>query len=86
MTPAERLAKRRKKTPHRAGVVKAVLKCRLRECREPLGLTLRDVADETGASMANLSRLERGGQVELSTAFKLAAFFGKTVQEIWEPL
>lgn len=85
MTPAERLAA--KKPRHRAPRNKVVRRltwvCELRAKREELRLTLRDVADALKMSPACLHQIEHGGDPMLTTARKLAAFFGTTTDELW---
>lgn len=78
VTPAEKLAKQKRaeaKTPD--------VRCELRAVRLALGLTLDDVSEAAGVSKGNLCRLEYGGDVQLTTARKLAEFFGKTIDELW---
>ncbi|MBK8270205.1 MAG: helix-turn-helix transcriptional regulator [Planctomycetes bacterium] len=57
--------------------------CRVRELRNELNLSLREVALILHMSAANIHRIERGSDVPLSTARRIAAAFGKTVDEIW---
>lgn len=89
MTPAEKVAasKRRQRPKTKARVVrKAVLTTKVRDVRESLRLSLRDVADAVGLSTTALWQLERGLDCMLTTAIKLAAFYGKTINELWTPV
>lgn len=61
----------------------AVWKCRLTEIRESLRLSLRDVASAVGLSVTALWQVEKGTDPMLTTAVKLAEFFGKAVEELW---
>ncbi len=93
MTPAERLAKKLKTAlnavPHgRKGDVRRPPKyrCKILELRNALGLTQRDVAEGCGTFGPSINEAEHGRELTLSLALKIAAFFGKSVEEIWEPL
>lgn len=83
MTPAERIAATKK--PHKAKPLPAcpVLVCTIRSVRQSLRLSLRDVAKATNLAIANIHRVERGGDVQLTTARALAKFYGKTLEELW---
>ena len=86
MTPAEKLAARkpwRRQPRNGVAVRRTVWRCRLREVRESLRISLRDVAKECGFSVSALWQVEMGGDPMLTTARKLAAFFGKSVEELW---
>ena len=84
-TPAEkasaRKAKKRKglRTTRKFGV----LECQLSELRGALGLSMRDVAAGTGLSDACICDAEHGSEICLTTARRIAAFFGTTVDTIW---
>lgn len=84
MTPAEKFSKKYGKTKmaHPSGR-KVVWHCRILEMRRELGLTLREIEGETGVSSAVLSTIEHGTDPQLSTASRIAAFFGKPIHEIW---
>lgn len=62
---------------------KLVWKCRLHEMRDKLNLTLRDIEAQTGVSSANLSTIEYGTDLQLTTAVAIAEFFGVSVAEMW---
>lgn len=89
MTPAERVAKRKKPSPRAPWGTKEFVgkwQCGLRACRQSLGLTLADVSAAVGLSIAGLQRIEVGIDPILSNARKLADFYGKSVEELWTEL
>jgi DNA-binding XRE family transcriptional regulator len=89
MTPAEKLASKRRPRKSRGNVNpvrKRVWNCSLRAVRQSLSLAIHEVAKATGMSVAGLSEIERGTDPMLSSATKLAAFYGKTVDELWRPM
>jgi transcriptional regulator with XRE-family HTH domain len=56
---------------------------RLRGCRASRGLTLAEVADQTGISVSTLSRLESGGRrATLELLLPLARAYGVTLDEL----
>lgn len=60
---------------------------RLRTLRSERGLTLRQISSGTGLSVSTLHAVEKQQrEVTLTTAFKLAHFYGMPVAEIWRPL
>lgn len=82
MTPAEKLSS--KKPPRiLKGSNTGVFLCRIRALREPLRLTIKDVATATGISSSGIHEIENGRDPQLSTALKLAEFFGRDISEIW---
>jgi DNA-binding XRE family transcriptional regulator len=86
VTPAEQLAaaKPRKRQPRNVVAVrKRVWGCRVRGYRERLNLSLRDVARAVGLSVTALHQIEHGTDPQLTTARRLAVFFGCTEQELW---
>lgn len=90
MTPAELLAASHpwKRSPRNTNAPprtkrKPVWVCTLRERREALRLSLRNVAAALGMSLAGLHRVEKGDDVMLTTAKKLAVFYGVGVEELW---
>lgn len=84
MTPAEQAAKKKGKKPFRtAKGVDAKLNCRLREFRDALGLSQREVATGADISYAVICRAEHGMEVWVGTALRIAKFFGKSIEEIW---
>lgn len=56
----------------------------LKQLRTDLGLTGLEVAKEMGMSDGGYSRIELGYGVSLGLAMKIAEFFGKSVDEIWQ--
>jgi DNA-binding XRE family transcriptional regulator len=82
MTPAERLAANKAKTklPKDRNVVHD---CRLAEMRLELGLSLKAVGEAIGMTQAGLWNIEHGTDPMLTTARKIAKFYGKTIDEIW---
>ena len=86
MTPAEKLAaQKQRKRPPRNTVKRPnpVWVCRVREVRESFHLSLRDVADAIGMSNPGLFAIEHGSDPMLTTAYKLAEFFGMSIPELW---
>ncbi len=88
MTPAEKAAAAKKPAKCKPLLGKRSVRaypwaCTLREARQALRLSLRDVAGGCDLSIAGLSEIERGTDPQLSTARRLATFFGKTVEELW---
>jgi len=86
MTPAEKLAskKPRQRAPRNLMPYKRVVWiCNVREIRDHLNLSLTDVAIAVGLSVTCLSQVERGGDLVLTTARRLAEFFGRTTDELW---
>lgn len=88
MTPAEKLAAAKpRKRPRRNVSEKwenVPLKCTLRIIREKLNLSLRDVADAVGLSVSGMHAIEHGRDVQMTTALRLAEFYGVDVNEIWK--
>lgn len=78
MTPAEKLARRK---PRRDS---GPLVCQIRSLRNDLGLSTQDVAGAAKVSAANLNRIERGGDVGMLIALRLARLFGKSIEVIWK--
>jgi transcriptional regulator with XRE-family HTH domain len=62
---------------------KIVLRSSLRELREKLGLTLREVSN-CGVDIASIQRAEQGFEITLTHALILAAFYEMPVQDIWQ--
>jgi DNA-binding XRE family transcriptional regulator len=85
MTPAERLAKKRTKSKLPKGR-QPVHDCKLAELRLELGLSLKAVGEAIGMTQAGLWNIEHGTDPMLTTARKLAKFYGKTIDDIWKPL
>jgi len=88
MTPAETLSKtkQRSRPPrNKAKERSSPVVCHCREKRNGLNLSLRDVSEATGISVAGLHAIEHGGNVEMTTAFKLCEFYGCSLMELWSP-
>lgn len=87
MTPAETLAatlNRTNGTATKRGRVKFRFPvCRLREMREALHLNVASVAKAIGVTPQAVYCIEGGQNLSLHTARKLAAFYGKAIEEIW---
>lgn len=56
---------------------------RLLLLREHQRLTIREMAGIVGMAPSTYFRIENGAECMLSTAIKLAKFFGVTVNDIW---
>jgi len=59
------------------------MKCHLRHIRKASKLSLRELSAKTGIPHSTLARLERGAEVQLSTARKIARFFKKWIADVW---
>jgi DNA-binding XRE family transcriptional regulator len=57
--------------------------CKLRQLRLSLGLTLKDVSEAAGLATSVVCKIELGNETTLSSAFKLARFYGKIIEELW---
>lgn len=81
MTPAARLAEyvgKDRRGKHA---------CTLQGKRKSLGLTLATVSAELGLSLGYLSKIELGRNLpHLPVAFRLARFYGCSVEEAWPGL
>lgn len=51
-----------------------------------MGLTIRQFAEISGLPSGNVGQIERGCDVCLTTAHKLAQFFGCAVADLWPRL
>lgn len=88
MTPAETLAadKQRQRRPRNTAKLprNAAWKvCNVREHRERLNLSLRDVATALGLSVSSYWQIEKGGDPMLRNAVKIAEFYGVGIGELW---
>ena len=88
MTPAEKLSQsKRRKRPKRndpPAPQAKVWETTLREVRDSLDLSLRDVADSCRLSVASYFRIEHGfADPCLTTARTISAFFGREVWDLW---
>ncbi len=83
-SPAERLAaKKTRKRPRRNEGKFGPHECAVRALRQSLDISINDVAAAAGISLAGLSAIERGFDVQLSTMKKLAKFYGRNLDELW---
>ncbi len=87
MTPAEKMARDKKprackpigqRDPRRYPWI-----CLVRARRQKLRLSMRDVAEGVDMTVAAIFAIERGSEVRLDTARKLADFFGEAIESIW---
>jgi len=88
MTPAEKLAKEKswKRSPRNKADFPGKVQWPdngLREIRESLRLSLREVAKAVGLSINSYWCIEKGRDLVMTNAVKIAAFYGKPVTEIW---
>ncbi len=83
MTPAEKLSAEKGATLRPRLRRDPVWACAVRTVRTALGLTLHEAARGSGVSVAALWQIERGIDPQLTTARRLAEFFGKPVEELW---
>ena len=60
-----------------------VWECRIREYREKAKLSLSEMAGHVGLSKTGLWQIEQGSDPMLSTARKIAEFFGVKVEVLW---
>lgn len=63
-----------------------VFNCSLRMRRLAKGLSMKEVAKACDVAITAVARWESGINIRLSTAFKVAAFFGVAIEELWQPL
>ena len=90
-TPAQLLARQKRENPDlkRKSYGKAKWRptwdvtLELEHLRHSLDLTLREVADAIGMTESAYWRIESGGDLLISSAIRIAKFFGRTVEEIW---
>ncbi len=91
MTPAEKLSKKKPTPSAKWGSRRAARRAVayphniLRKLRESLGLTQRDVSVGSGTNNATIADSESGFEMTLTTALKLAKFYGKSIEELWTP-
>lgn len=65
---------------------KVTWNCKLGEKRFALNLTLRDIEAGADVSSAVLCAIEHGTDPQLTTARRIAKFFGCSVEEMWPEL
>ena len=62
------------------------MKNRLRELRQERGITQEELAEALGVTRQTIIAIEKGKyDPSLRLAFKIARFFGKKIEEIFEP-
>ncbi len=87
MTPAEKAAKVKKahacKPIGRQNPRKYPWICLVRARRQELRLSMRDVAENIGMSVAGIFEIERGSEPTLDTCRRLADFFGEAIESLW---
>lgn len=88
MTPAQELAARKAKDKSHGRRMGPRGRNRfpnqLRALRLALNLSMRDVAKACKISDATVYLAEQGCDIQMSTAFVLAKFYGKRIEEIWK--
>lgn len=87
MTPAEKLASSRpiKREPRNLKPYKRKVtwRCECRSVRMGLRLSFDEVVKALKLSRTAYWQIEKGGDPMLTTALTIAAFYGKTVTELW---
>lgn len=90
-SPAEVLAMKKKRNPickrrQKREVYKYPWVCKLRLHRKRLKLSMNDVVKGIGrkGSESWLCMVEKGWEVRLSSAMRLAKFFGASVEALWK--
>lgn len=87
-SPAAKIAKEQPRQRERRNSVvhRRVWNCSLREIRDRHALTLDTVAKCVGMSKTAYWQIEHGTDPMLTSARRIAAFFGLTVEDIWPEL
>lgn len=85
MTPAEQLSRSKPRRTRKPTNHPCVWQCTVRDERERLRLSIRDVSEAVGLCTTAVWQIERGSDPQLTTAWKLAEFFGKPIAELWQP-
>ncbi len=83
MPPAEKLSQSKPRPTRKPTNHPKAWACAVRTERERLRLSLDEVAKHVGMSKCGLWQVESGSDPMLTTAWKLAAFFGKRIEELW---
>lgn len=60
-----------------------MVKNKVKERREELGMTLSDLSDESGVPISTISEIEQGAEPKILTAMRIAFALGVTVEELW---
>jgi transcriptional regulator with XRE-family HTH domain len=85
MTPAEQLSQAKPRRTRKLTNHPRVWQCAVRRERERLRLSLDEVSEAVGMSKCGLWQVERGSDPMLTTAWKLAHFFGFPIADLWKP-
>lgn len=56
----------------------------LADLRAKAGLSLADVEDGCGVGSQTIKSAEDGGDISMSRALRLSAFYGRSVNDIWD--
>lgn len=89
MSPAEKVAASKPPKPKSKGSPRGAIPTwvsRLRETRSALGLTMAEAAAGVELSIGGLCFLEYGADPHLTTALRIAEFYGKSIKELWPEL
>jgi len=90
VTPAEILAATRpiKRSPRnlKPYARKVSWVCHCRTIREGLKLSFDEVVRALKISRTAYWQIEKGGDLMLTTATRIATFYGKEVSELWTPI
>ena len=73
-------------TPNTICASKILFRCKVKEMRQKLGLSLRDLEELTGVSNGAISFIERGTNPTLLHAMQLSKALNVPINELWEPL
>lgn len=83
-SPAEVLSSKKKRRKRSARPPrKLIWKCEVHRHREALGLSMKEVATACGMTQSGFFCIEYGTDPQLTTARRIAEFFGKTIDELW---
>lgn len=82
LTPAQELA-RKLRASESADTPEVALKCEIGKLRNEAGLTQSDEARAVGTNSGQIGAIEKGRPPRLDIALRLAAFFGKKIEEVW---
>lgn len=88
MSPAEKLAlSRPAPKPRKPGGTRTKhWSTILRKVREGYRLSQDEVCGALNMSKGGYSEIENGSDPQLTTAWKIAAFFGMRIEQLWKPL
>ncbi len=89
-SPAELLAEKKtwQRPPRNRSnyVRKTTWRVVVRELRESMRLSLDDVAKAVGLSKTCYWQIEQGVDLRVTSARRIATFFGKSIEELWTEL